>query len=214
MLFPLPEKPKGGVRPVALCAALVRLWGELRMPLLAAAMDKHARRCWAFGAGKSAEACVRGQSVKAEAKVEEGGVAAGFDLELLRPRALEAGPGPTIFEVTFDFWRRPRILRLGSDHSLATLHASRWLPGGSCVNDLFVKVYAMQPFGGFVCRSPSVDLSSHIDDDTVSCYGQPSEVPEALSDAATDLRRDFFQEFRVNFSPDKLMTSASASGLA
>eukprot|EP00959_Pyramimonas_sp_CCMP1952_P245802 5137245-Pyramimonas_sp.AAC.1 len=65
-----------------------------------------------------------------------------------------------------NFWRGPRILRLGSDRSLAVQYATSGLPAGSCFNGIFVRAYAMEPFDGFVSRNPRVDLSSYIDDDT------------------------------------------------
>eukprot|EP00959_Pyramimonas_sp_CCMP1952_P200013 4183539-Pyramimonas_sp.AAC.1 len=60
---------------------------------------------WAFGAGKSAEGSVWNQAVKAEARVADGGVAAGFswdgskyygsfNLRLLRDRGQRAGLDP------------------------------------------------------------------------------------------------------------------------
>eukprot|EP00959_Pyramimonas_sp_CCMP1952_P069030 1441030-Pyramimonas_sp.AAC.1 len=75
-MFPLLEKPKGGLRPILICAAPVRLWERLRRPHLTPLNDTHPRRYWAFGAGKSAEACAWGQAAKAEAQVEGGGVTA------------------------------------------------------------------------------------------------------------------------------------------
>eukprot|EP00959_Pyramimonas_sp_CCMP1952_P285254 5964636-Pyramimonas_sp.AAC.1 len=67
--------------------------------------DRHPRRHWAFGAGKSAEGSAWNEAVKAEARVAEGGVIAGFswdgskyyesfDLKVLKDRGRRAGLDP------------------------------------------------------------------------------------------------------------------------
>ena len=124
-------------------------------------------------------------------------------------RGREAGLDPIVLKVTFNFWRGPRILRLGSDHSLAVQYAMNGLPAGSCFNDICVRVYAIKAFDGFVERNPKVDLSSYIDDDTVSGYGKADDVIDDLSTAAQDLHEVFSQELGVGLAPDKLMTFAS-----
>ena len=124
-------------------------------------------------------------------------------------RGREAGLDPIVLKVTFNFWRGPRILRLGSDHSLAVQYAMNGLPAGSCFNDIFVRVYAIKAFDGFVERNPKVDLSSYIDDDTVSGYGKADDVIDDLSTAAQDLHEVVSQELGVGLAPDKLMTFAS-----
>ena len=225
MLFPLLEKPKGGLRPILLCAAPVRLWERLRRPVVNTLEVTHPRKFWAFGAGKSAESCIWNQAVKAEAQVSEGGVTAGFswdgskyyesfDLLTLKERGLRAGLNSVVIKVTYNFWRGPRILRLGTDHSLSPLYARNGLPAGSCLNDIFVRVYALEPFDGFVRRNPDVDLASYIDDDTVSSYGEEGAVLDTLERAARDLHVVFTSELGVNLAQDKLMTFASDPGTA
>eukprot|EP00959_Pyramimonas_sp_CCMP1952_P351309 7360617-Pyramimonas_sp.AAC.1 len=49
------KKPKGGLRPVLLCAAPVRLSEKARRPMVQDFEARHPRRHWAFGAGKPAE---------------------------------------------------------------------------------------------------------------------------------------------------------------
>ena len=58
-------------------------------------------------------------------------------------------------------------------------------------------------------RNPMIDLSSYIDDDTVSGHGRVDDVINNLSAAAQDLHRVFTQELGVGLAPDKLMTFAS-----
>eukprot|EP00959_Pyramimonas_sp_CCMP1952_P054608 1141418-Pyramimonas_sp.AAC.1 len=48
MLFPLLEKPKGGLRPVLLCAAPVRLWEKARRSTASGFQENHPRKYWAF----------------------------------------------------------------------------------------------------------------------------------------------------------------------
>ena len=96
----------------------------------------------------------------AEAHVSSGGVTAGFswdgtkyyesfNLRTLMQRGLEAGLDSIVLKVTFNFWRGPRILRLGSDHSVAAQYAVNGLPAGSCFNDILC---------GCMRSSPSTDL--------------------------------------------------------
>ena len=58
MRFPLLEKPKGGYRPILLCASLVRLWQRLRRPQVLEATKGMDRSYWAFGQGMFAERTV------------------------------------------------------------------------------------------------------------------------------------------------------------
>eukprot|EP00959_Pyramimonas_sp_CCMP1952_P247413 5172137-Pyramimonas_sp.AAC.1 len=89
--------------------------------------------------------------------------------------------------MVFNVWRGPRILRLGAGHRLVVQYATSGRPAGSCFNDIVARGYAMKPVDGFVRRNPSVDLSSYIDDDTVSCCGTKEAVIESLASAASDL---------------------------
>ncbi|CAK0868494.1 unnamed protein product, partial [Prorocentrum cordatum] len=202
-------------------ADVVKNWRPQLLPYC----DAHPRKYWAFGAGKSAEAEMWKQAVKAEAQVAEGGVTGvfswdgtkyyeSFRLTTLRDRSLQAGLSPIVVKVTRNFWRGPRVLRLGSDHSLSPMCAKCGLPAGSCLNDINVKVYAMVPFDGFVARNPAVDLASYVDDDTVSACGSADHVVQVLGQAAEDLERVFKEDLGVGLAPDKLMTFGSTPDLS
>eukprot|EP00959_Pyramimonas_sp_CCMP1952_P379616 7951676-Pyramimonas_sp.AAC.1 len=58
MLLPLLEKPKGGLRPILLLAAPVRVWQRLRRPEIDGFMTRSYRSHRSFGAGQSSEAAV------------------------------------------------------------------------------------------------------------------------------------------------------------
>eukprot|EP00959_Pyramimonas_sp_CCMP1952_P387424 8119196-Pyramimonas_sp.AAC.1 len=78
MLLPLLEKPKGGLRPILLLAAPVRVWQLLRRPEIDDFMTRSHRSCWSFGAGQSSEAAVWQQCMLAEKAQSLGQVTAGF----------------------------------------------------------------------------------------------------------------------------------------
>ena len=198
MLMPLLEKPKGGYRAILLCAGPVRVWQRLRTPCLSAFEEFSRRDYWAFGNGQSAEDAVWQQSVRAEAGRSCGLQAAGFlwdgkkyyesfVLEDLRLRALAARVHPTIVKVQYNFWRGPRILRIGRHHSPRIVYARCGLPAGDIFNDVFVKSYAIASFDRFVARNLSIRLSSYVDDDTVNAVGSFEEVRKVLRAAADDL---------------------------
>ena len=225
MMFPLLEKPKGGFRGVLLCAGPVRVWERLRRPELAAFTEMTRRPFWAFGAGRSAETAVWRQAVSAEAATSEGKCVAGllwdgakyyesFELELLKQRAYRAGIPPVIVKVTYNFWRGPRIVRLGQHHSPRVLYARRGLPAGDIFNDAFVKAYALEPFDWFVANNPKVTLDSYVDDDTVLCEGTEEEVVQTLVEAAHALHEVFQEHLGVGLALDKVASVSSSMRVA
>eukprot|EP00959_Pyramimonas_sp_CCMP1952_P153978 3221367-Pyramimonas_sp.AAC.1 len=78
MLLPLLEKPKGGLRPILLLAAPVRIWEKLRRPEVDGSLVRAHRTYWSFGEGQSPEAAVWHQSMLAEEAQSQGKVTAGF----------------------------------------------------------------------------------------------------------------------------------------
>eukprot|EP00959_Pyramimonas_sp_CCMP1952_P017621 373890-Pyramimonas_sp.AAC.1 len=77
MLFPLLEKPKGGLRPILLRAGPVRVWERLRRPELLSFNDNYPRRFWAFVPGRSAEDAAWHQATRAEVAAHSGKHAVG-----------------------------------------------------------------------------------------------------------------------------------------
>eukprot|EP00973_Karenia_brevis_P002119 287813-Karenia_brevis.AAC.1 len=76
MMFPLLEKPKGGMRPVLLCPAPNRLWQKVRRPMHEEFLAGSRRKYWATGRGKAPADCVWCQAVRAEASTASGGSSA------------------------------------------------------------------------------------------------------------------------------------------
>ena len=225
MKLPLLEKPKGGYRAILLCAGPVRIWQRLRRPMLTAFDQSSKRDYWAFGAGQNAEDAVWQQAIRAEAGRAQGLHAAGvlwdgkkyyesFVLEDLRVRALAARIHPVVVKVQYNFWRGPRILRIGRHHSPRIFYARNGLPAGDIFNDVFVKAYAMAAFDRFVHRNPSVRLASYVDDDTINAVGTFDEVRRAIKAAASDLKQVFADDLKVQLALPKLCSVASSQALA
>ena len=219
------EKPKGGFRPVLLCAGPVRVWERLRRPTLQEFEVISSRKYWGLGAGKAPQELVWLQAARSEAAVAKGHVAAGllwdaakyyesFVLLLLRRRALLAGIPPVIVKVTYNLWSGPRIVRLGMNYSTTLLFARCGLPAGDIFNDAFVKAYALEPFDRFVVRNPLVKLVSFVDDDTLTHCGPEAEVQQVLVEAAEDFHEVLTDELHVSLSQDKLATVASSMQVA
>ena len=220
MLFPMLEKPKGGFRPVLLCAGPVRVWQRLRRACLADFNRSSSRVYWGLSAGKAPQEAVWLQAARAEASVGLGLVSGGmlwdaakyyesFDLRLLRRRALLAGIPRVLVKVSYNLWRGPRLVRLAAIYSKELLFARSGLPAGDIFNDAFVKAYALEPFDRFVVRNPRVKLLSFVDDDTITANGLPGQVLEDLGCAGEDFHRVLCDELKLGLAKDKLMTVGS-----
>ena len=137
-----------------------------------------------------------------------------FVLANLRDRALRTGIHPVLVKVTYNYWRGPRIVRIGQHHSPRIFYAACGLPAGDISNDAFVKAYAIFAFDAFVSRNPNVRLSSYVGDDVVNSVGDADAVRKDLKAAAKDLREVFRDELEVDLAIKKLATVASTAHLA
>jgi len=186
---------------------------------------KYPRKYWAFGPGRSAEDAVWHQAVQAEVAHHEdretGGVIwdgtkyyESFDLGLLKDRALRHGIDPVIVKTTFNYWRGPRLLRLGAEYSALPYFASSGLPAGDIFNDIMVRVYSIEAFDTYVAENPDIVLSSYVDDDSVTTSGSEQQVLSTVARAAASLFILFRDELHVGIQPEKVSTFASSLSLA
>eukprot|EP00959_Pyramimonas_sp_CCMP1952_P064170 1340455-Pyramimonas_sp.AAC.1 len=88
----------------------------------------------------------------------------GIPLEVLRCRLLACGMPMPILELIFNAWQPPRIIRLGLHHSSTVLFATFGLPAGCEFADVAVRAFTITEYDQFVCRDPSIDFMSYIDD--------------------------------------------------
>eukprot|EP00959_Pyramimonas_sp_CCMP1952_P470795 9497293-Pyramimonas_sp.AAC.1 len=99
-------------------------------------------------------------------------------LRLLKNRAIEYGFNKVIVKTACNFWRGPRVLRLGCMYNANPYFALSGLPAGGIFNDLFVRVYSACAFDRFCSSHSQVTLSSCVDDDALTTEG--STEAEAL----------------------------------
>eukprot|EP00959_Pyramimonas_sp_CCMP1952_P279199 5837175-Pyramimonas_sp.AAC.1 len=59
-----------------------------------------------------------------------------FDLALLKDRALRYGINEVIVKTTFNYWRGPRLFRLGAHYGAQPYFAGSGLPAGDIINDI------------------------------------------------------------------------------
>ena len=221
MVFPLIGKPKGGFRPILLCPGIVRVWQRLRRPLAYDFLRESERPYWGTGPGRSTELIVWRQAAAAEAAVSRGEVAGGFlwdaqkfyenfRLDLLRDRALAAGVPPVLVKISYNLWRSPRLMRMGSTFASEVCYATRGLPAGDIFNDVFVRAYCIQAYDGFTIRHPRVSLCSYVDDEGVMAEGSIRDVTRNLKAAALDLHRVMTDQLHVGLAAEKMATVGSS----
>ena len=225
MLFVLLEKPAGGFRAILLAPGFVRMWQRLRRPALRPFMTIAARDYWAFGKGRSAEKTVWVQAVRAEAAKGLGGDTGGFVrdgkkyyesfcLERLRVSAYQHGIHPVIVKMCYNYWRGPRILRVGSHHSPRFSHALCGLPAGDVFADAFVMAYALGPFDRYIVRNPAITFRSYVDDNITLAFGGKHRILSSLKAASNDFNAMMRDELFVGIAVEKSFTIASDKSLA
>ena len=221
--------PKGtdkpGRRPVALFSGLFRLWSKVRLPFGQRWLDCHRRDYIACGRERSPEVAVWRLAVRNEVAAAEPGLEAAsvlwdmrkffecFDLRRLCVRALSAGIPPALIRLAINTYMGLRVVRMEQRYQVVG-YAERGLPAGCVLALLWVAVYTIPCFDGFIARSPSVFFDQYVDDLIVSAVGTKQQIVLWLKKALLVLRDIVVDDIGAAIAMEKADIATSSRELA
>ena len=225
LLFVLIPKQAGGVRPIALMASLYRLWTRLRRAEADEWILRNDRAYFAVGKGRSPEATVWRQAVRAERAVGVGRAAATvlqdmrkfyekFSIKRLAGQAVKLQVPSPLMKLPIAVYQGPRIIR-NRQEVTAPMFAECGLPAGCGLADFWVRVYCITAFDAVVLASPRAEFDFYIDDLATSAVADTEEeVHDVIVSATTTLLDAVHNDLEAEVAKDKAATLASSPALA
>ena len=216
-------KQAGGVRPIGLFTASLRLWGRIRRVVAAQWEREHCRTYFWGGQGKSAEQCVWDQSLLNE-YAEASGRAAGsvlLDLvkayELVRHRLCARKCRDMGIPLHYARWclltyAGPRVLKLEGVCS-PVYRVSTSIVAGCAGATTLLRAILLRSCDAVVSLCPEVRLKVVVDDISLQAIGSASDVSINLSRATDIIAEKLETDVQATLSRSKSIVIASSAAL-
>ena len=193
ILIALIPKPGGGKRPIGILPGLVRLWERVRRPIVQKWRAKVERSYNWAAKGRSPQAAVWLQALKAEAAAARGLCSAAGMLDLVKAfemvrlemvwyRGLELGFPAAILRATLESFSFVRRLMLDGAVSTPVATVSAILAGGGFATDAMF-IVLVKPCDTLARELPSSILCLFVDDLTIHVVGNANAVKAQLAEA-------------------------------
>ena len=220
LLVALLEKPDGGLRPIGLYRALVRLWARCRRGDWARWESTHdSQQAFSSGSNRSATDVVWRQAFRNEAAVAEEEHAATVLIDLVKcyehvghARMVREGMAHdfpmVLLKITLQSYRWQRRLTL-SGHLAEGLWPTTGIVAGCAAATTELKLYMMSAVVTCVARHPQVKFSVFVDDIGLDGQGRKGDVIENLVNAAKATFTHCEDDVGLPISTKKLVVVAS-----
>jgi ribonuclease HI len=190
ILIALIPKSDGGRRPIGLLPSLVRVWERIRKPVVAQWRCSVERPYNWAAKGRSPQAAVWRQGLRAEAAAARGldsaavlvDLVKAFEmvrLELVWMAGLRLHFPPTVLRLTLESFAFARALVLSGAVADDVHTLSAILAGGSYATDALYMVL-MGPCDELLLEHPRIGLCLFVDDLTIDTVGTVDEVAQVL----------------------------------
>ncbi len=218
-------KPRGGLRPIGIAAAVYRLWAKTRRKISDRWEQAHQRAYFSAARGNGPVDTMWRLAARQEEGTADGleALVAGEDIQSffevldrgrLAEEARAVGYPIPLLRAAMAAYSAARVLTL-QGRIARELYPTTGIIAGCSLAMALTKVYCLRAFDAFAADlPPSISFDAHVDDLTLGATGHPNAIIDDIVTAHANMKHMVVNELGCNFAQGKTSIVSSARVVA